>query len=150
MEKLRFQEPGDTVWLDVSRLAGGPYDQLGVFGRDFFPSHPITMSGTHNQYNTEQMRHSMATAWAARMANVINSGGVVAIAHNHIGSLVGLAISEPVGPIDVSGKRGAVEVCCRAMSETDTDHLRDALRNWTAANGMELGRRLADGRWERI
>lgn len=149
METLRFQEPGSSIYIDVSRVTGGPYDRLGVFGRDFFPTHEISLSGSRNQYSNEQMRHSMATAWAARMSDVINAGGVVAIAHQNNGNLIGLAISEPVGPIDVAGRQGAREVACMALMD-GTDHLRDALRAWTAGNGMELGRRNAEGKWERI
>lgn len=149
METLRFHEPGSSIYVDVSRVISGPYDRLGIFGRDFFPTHPITMAAARNQLSTQGMQHSMATAWAAKMANVINAGGVVAIAHQNNGNLIGLGIAEPAGEVNTNGKQGALEVACMAMMGA-TDYLRDALRAWTASNGLELGRRDADGKWERI
>ena len=38
METLRFQEPGSSIYIDVSQVTGGPYDRLGVFGRDYIPT----------------------------------------------------------------------------------------------------------------
>lgn len=149
METLRFQEPGSSIYVDVSRVTGGPYHQLGIFARDALPQHPITLRAMFNQTSTEAMRHNMATAWAARMSDVINAGGVVAMVNQNNGNLIGLGIAEPVGEVKPNGQHGATEVVCTALMDA-TDHLRDALRAWTAANGLELGRYGADGKWERI